>query len=118
MLCLQDAKVGKEVATVSAVDKDVRPRNSHFSYSLARISEKFEIDPGSGVIVVTGMLDREVTPNGYNLTVHAIDNGSPPATGSATVLVKLGDVNDSPPRLKESVGYIKENRFVMSFLLN
>ena len=118
MLCLQDAKVGTEVATVSAVDKDVRPRNSHFSYSLARISDKFEIDPGSGVIVVTGMLDREVTPNGYNLTVHAIDNGSPPATGSATVLVKLGDVNDSPPRLKESVGYIKENRFVLSLSLN
>ena len=94
------------------MDKDVRPRNSHFSYSLARISDRFEVDPSSGVITVIGNLDREETPNGYNLTIHAIDNGSPPATGSATVLVKLGDVNDSPPELKESVGYIKENRFV------
>jgi protocadherin Fat 4 len=115
----EDATIGTEVATVSAVDKDVRPRNSHFSYSLATGTgnDKFSISPSTGVISVAAALDREVSPGGYNLTVHAIDNGSPPATGSATVLVQLGDVNDSPPSLKETIGNIKENSPVGSFIM-
>ena len=116
----EDATVGTEVVAVSAVDKDVRPRNSHFSYSLAAGDDddgKFSIDSSSGLITVVGRLDRETHVEGYNLTVNAIDNGSPPATGSATVLVTLEDVNDSPPMLKETVGQIKENSPVGSFIM-
>ncbi|XP_040574168.2 LOW QUALITY PROTEIN: cadherin-related tumor suppressor-like [Lepeophtheirus salmonis] len=111
----EDASLGTRVLSVSAVDKDVRPRNSHFSYSLTS-SSPFSIGSSSGVISVAGKLDRE-TSSLYNLTVQAVDNGSPPATGTTVVRVFISDVNDSPPVLDERIGHIKENSPPNSFVM-
>ena len=43
------------------------------------------------------------------MTVQAVDNGSPPAIGETMVLIKLIDVNDSPPKLDAEKAFIKEN---------
>ena len=96
----EDASVGTSVVTVSAVDKDVRPRNSQFTYNIASGDPegRFVVSGSSGSITVARPLDRE-TVSVYNLTVHAVDQGVPPAVGSASVIVTLGDINDSPPRL-------------------
>lgn len=98
----ESTPVGSSITTVSAVDKDVRPRNSQFSYSIydGNIGNTFSIDPSSGVIVVDKVIDREDVPF-YNLTVRAIDNGAPPAIGETHVHVLIDDVNDSPPFLAE-----------------
>ncbi len=66
------AAIGAAVVTVSAVDKDVRPRNSQFSYSIyeGNTDNKFTIDPGNGVITVEKSLDREDV-DFYNLTIRA-----------------------------------------------
>ncbi|QQP40957.1 Uncharacterized protein FKW44_015183, partial [Caligus rogercresseyi] len=111
----EDADPGTRVLSVSAVDKDVKPQNSHFSYSLLGTSP-FSIGSSSGVITVAGALDRE-TSSLYNLTVQAVDNGSPPATGSTIVRIFITDVNDSPPVLDEQIGHIKENSPPNSFVM-
>ena len=104
------AAVGTSVVTVSAVDKDVRPRNSQFSYSIfnGNIDNKFNVDPSNGVITVEKSLDREEVAF-YNLTVRAVDNGAPPAIGETHVHISLDDVNDSPPALPDLKAFVKEN---------
>ncbi len=113
----EDAAVGSSVATVSAVDKDVRPRNSLFSYAITAGDKlnHFSVDPSTGLVAVASKLDREEVA-AYNITISAIDNGSPPATGTTLLTVSLTDVNDSPPRLEATVGQVKENSPAGSFV--
>ena len=98
----ENIAVGTTILTVDAVDKDVRPRNSQFSYSIidGNMDGAFEVDPNSGSIRTVKDLDRE-TIETYLLTVAAIDNGSPPQTGTASITVRLEDVNDNPPVLDD-----------------
>ncbi|XP_031340977.1 cadherin-related tumor suppressor [Photinus pyralis] len=109
---LENAVVGSKVVMVKAVDKDVRPQNNQFSYSIigGNTDQAFKIDPQSGEIETTRVLDRETIPV-YNLIVGAIDTGVPPQTGSATVKVQLGDVNDNGPVFDPAdvIGSISEN---------
>ena len=56
-------------------------------------------------------LDRE-TAQQYRVVVLAIDGGVSERTGTATVLVNVGDVNDNIPRFLQT-GYeatVPENR--------
>ncbi|KAG6455040.1 hypothetical protein O3G_MSEX009016 [Manduca sexta] len=94
----EGANVGQEVIQVQAVDKDVRPQNNQFSFSIigGNIDQNFKIDPQSGVIEIARQLDRE-TLSAYLLTVGAIDTGIPPQTGTATVKIMLTDINDNGP---------------------
>ena len=126
----ENALVGQTVITVSAVDEDVKPRNSHFSYSIhwndkasegprhddiySSIINKplipFTIGSSSGIVSVSGKLDRETVPF-YDLIVRATDLGVPPAIGFTSLKILITDVNDSPPQLSPSnrKGFVKEN---------
>ena len=108
----ENVELGSVVAAVSAVDRDVRPRNSQFSYSIlgGNLEDSFEIDPSQGTIRTIKYLDREKLSR-YELIVAAIDNGSPPQTGTTQVLIRLSDVNDNPPFLDvfNRRGTLKEN---------
>ncbi|XP_023246890.1 cadherin-related tumor suppressor [Copidosoma floridanum] len=103
---------GSKILTVRAVDKDVRPQNNQFSYSIigGNVGQAFKIDPQSGDLETAKHLDRE-TVQSYELIIGAIDTGSPPQTGSTTVKIELLDVNDNGPvfDFKEIVGYVSEN---------
>ena len=102
---------GTHVVTVRAIDKDVRTQNNQFSYSILSGNEQnvFKVDPQTGDIETNVPLDREAVSE-YTLTVGAIDTGTPPATGTTTVHVVVGDVNDNPPALDEPLtGYVSEN---------
>ena len=83
----ENLPIGSTILTVSAVDKDVRPRNSQFSYSIidGNLNNVFEVDPNTGSIQTTQSLDREDTES-YILTVAAVDNGTPPQTGTTSAL--------------------------------
>lgn len=48
-------------------------------------------------IEVHTLLDRESTPQGYNLTLRAIDAGIPPRQSYKIVPVHLADINDNAP---------------------
>ena len=61
----------------------------------------FRIQKGSKknefYIAVLRLLDRERAPQGYNLTLRAIDGGSPSRNSSKTIHVTVADVNDHAP---------------------
>lgn len=110
-LVSEGTRPGAKILTVHAVDKDAWPQNNQFSYSLLNnITKLFRIDPQNGTIETVGHFDRE-TVNYYEIIVGAVDAGSPPQTGSATVKVMITDVNDNGPVLApdNSIGYVSEN---------
>lgn len=107
----EDSPSGASVVTVSASDLDPILDWNHFFFSIedGNTNLSFAIDPLSGVILVNSHLDRELWPV-YNLTVAAIDNGSPPATGTTNVIVSVGDVNDNAPILTSTEAQVMENQ--------
>lgn len=68
------------------------------SYSLTGGSGQFSINPATGQIITSSLLDREARAS-YQLLVVASDGGQPKAlSSSATVSVVVADINDNPPR--------------------
>lgn len=53
--------------------------------------------PGEYSIQVLRLLDRETAPQGYNLTLRALDRGTPPRFSYKSVPVHLADLNDNAP---------------------
>ena len=76
---------GYEVALVRATDKDVG-ENSQITYSLINPGP-FSINSTSGVIFVSST--SPLVQGSYDLTVRAVDGGSPPLTGSAAVIIEV-----------------------------
>lgn len=62
------------------------------------------------LMLISGSLDREAQDS-YALVVLAIDYGSPPLTGSATVYITVADDNDEKPYFNPRIPecYIHEN---------
>ncbi|XP_024116845.1 protocadherin Fat 4 isoform X2 [Oryzias melastigma] len=102
---------GDLVTFVKADDSDSVPSWSRFSYFIDPELHKnmFTINPKTGQVSVAAGLDRETTPV-YNLTVLAVDTGTPPATGIAVVIVNLEDVNDNGPTLTTTYAEVMENQ--------
>lgn len=68
------------------------------SYSLTGGHSQFSINPATGQIITSSLLDREDRAN-YQLLVVATDGGQPQGlSSSATVSVTVADINDNPPR--------------------
>ncbi|KAJ8298120.1 hypothetical protein KUTeg_024651 [Tegillarca granosa] len=112
---LEGSGRGVSVIQVTATDNDHRPQDKQFSYSIlgGDSDYMFQIDAKSGLVTTTGVgtLDRESTAI-YNITVAAIDTGTPSETGSAVVRIHLQDVNDNSPFFvpRDLIGYVKENQ--------
>lgn len=71
-----------------------------FSYSIIGGNSQFTINPSTGQIITSALLDRETKDN-YTLIVVSSDAGSPESLSSSTsVLVTVTDVNDNPPRFQ------------------
>ena len=88
---------GVQVSQVRATDGDRSAPNNQVLYVIASGgSDQFRINSSSGVISTASSLDRERQP-GYNLTVLAMDRGSPAFTATTTVSVSVNNVNDDPP---------------------
>ena len=107
----EDTIVGTSIMTVNALDQDSILEWNTFSYSIisGNANSSFSVDPFSGVITVHSPLDRELWPV-YNLTIAAIDYGSPPATGTANVVLEIGDINDNAPRVAFTEVSVRENQ--------
>ncbi|KAG5855648.1 hypothetical protein ANANG_G00051340 [Anguilla anguilla] len=91
----EDAALGANVTRLAATDAD-DGFNSAIFYSLVGGEGKFSIDPESARISLAGRLDREGQAQ-YTLEVVARDQGQPPRSATAVVVVNVTDVNDNSP---------------------
>uniref|UniRef100_A0A9L0RQE9 Cadherin 3 n=1 Tax=Equus caballus TaxID=9796 RepID=A0A9L0RQE9_HORSE len=96
----EDISIGESVCTYTAQDPD--KGSQKISYHILRDPAGWlAMDPDSGQVTAAGVLDREnewfVKNNIYEVMVLATDDGSPPTTGTGTLLLTLLDVNDHGP---------------------
>ncbi|XP_069025546.1 protocadherin Fat 2 [Embiotoca jacksoni] len=98
--------INTSVIRLSASDED-SGRNKDFTFQMVKTdgdeADFFEINPRSGLIVTTQVLDHENRKH-FNLIIKAIDNGTLPLSTEAVVFVNVTDVNDNPPDFVSS-GY-------------
>ena len=102
--------VNSVVTILNATDRD-STTNGAITYVITAgdDNDEFVIDPILGDIQLVRSLDRENTPF-YSLTIEAVDAGTPASTGTATLNITLGDVNDHPPRFLQTIyrGFVNE----------
>ncbi|XP_064609252.1 protocadherin Fat 4-like [Liolophura sinensis] len=97
----EDADVNTTFPIPSATDLDMG-HNSVITYQISPASEMFALDVISNLdgtddlrIKLTGILDKQ-TQQQYRLRLEAKDGGSPPRTGTTTIVVSVQAVNRSP----------------------
>lgn len=93
-----------EVASLEIVEGDPE---AHFRIRRPSISEPNEFN-----IEVLRLLDREISPFGYNLTLKAIDKGYPPRSSYKEVHVRLADLNDHAPVFDREIYEVRVNESV------
>nr|AFI99116.1 seven transmembrane protocadherin flamingo [Clytia hemisphaerica] len=94
----------KYILTVRATDAD-EGSNQEIRYSIvnkANVQVPFQIDPISGAIKSTDVLDRETHPY-YNFTVRAEDQGKVKLHTDVSVSITLRDKNDNSPKFSKDV---------------
>ncbi|XP_060714973.1 neural-cadherin [Tachysurus vachellii] len=84
---------------VSASDCDSE-QNADITYYT--LSSDFIISP-HGTIFPAGALDYERPNHLYEFVVMAVDKGEVPRTGTATVRLRMANVNDEPPEFSQPV---------------
>ncbi|CAL1267158.1 unnamed protein product [Larinioides sclopetarius] len=89
--------IGHSVLRVQAYDADDGP-NSEIVYSILPTEQTlpFAVDRMSGWILTTNELDREQN-SFYDFEVMAKDRGSPSRSSTASVIIRVQDVNDNDP---------------------
>lgn len=103
----ENTEVDKSIFKVNAVDFD-SDDNGAFKYSLLTFTDLFKIDEVTGVVKVTGPLDRE-TFSRYDLTIEARDQAKldPQLFSFVDLVFVLEDINDNPPKFVPTVYRIK-----------
>lgn len=89
---------GSTVLQVVATDTD-SGTNGRITYLITfGAKDDFKINADTGIIFVgsTALLDYDTTSL-YNITVEAVDQGSPPRTGTTTVQIAIEDANNKNP---------------------
>ncbi|MFT7807568.1 protocadherin-23 isoform X1 [Arapaima gigas] len=87
------------ITQVFAADQDSGV-NSQIDYTVVsgNHNNAFLLDAERGILATNAVLDREIISS-YKLVLHAVDRGSPRLTGTATIWVRVVDVNDNEPTI-------------------
>ncbi|XP_038157786.1 protocadherin gamma-A12-like [Cyprinodon tularosa] len=102
---------GTEVGIINVQDRDSE-KNGQVRCSIQQ-NVPFKLVPSIKnyyILVTTAQLDRELFTD-YNITITAIDDGSPPLSSSKTLQLSVADINDNPPVFQKQSysAYIAEN---------
>ncbi|XP_077122256.1 protocadherin alpha-C2-like isoform X1 [Ranitomeya variabilis] len=111
---LENSPAGTLVVKLNASDPD-EGSNGEVTYSFGsfmpqKVRQLFNIEPSTGEVRVSGVLDYEKSSS-YEIYVQAIDKGPVPMTGHCKVLVEVIDANDNAPEIVVTSNYspIAEN---------
>ncbi|XP_040904726.1 protocadherin alpha-3-like [Toxotes jaculatrix] len=99
----ENAPVGTTVIQVNATDLD-EGSNGDVVYSFSKsmnqnILNIFDINPSTGEITVTGLLDYEEKDK-YEIEIQVSDKGFAPLTTEKSVIIQIVDVNDNAPEIE------------------
>ncbi|XP_066149601.1 fat-like cadherin-related tumor suppressor homolog isoform X2 [Euwallacea fornicatus] len=95
----EDVEVGTLVTKIHAIDSDIGI-NRKIKYSfIDSFNDHFLMAEESGIITLGKPLDRELRAM-YNLTVQAMDQGTPQLSSIAILIVNVQDINDNPPEFE------------------
>ena len=94
----EDLEKGHIVLHVSATDKDTGS-NSLITYSFETPNEQFVISNTTGVITTK----RALTSSKYQFFVIARDNGNPPRSAKAAVIISVYKAGKNPPKFTKDV---------------
>ncbi|XP_078506861.1 protocadherin gamma-A10-like [Lissotriton helveticus] len=101
---VENSPTGTTVALLEVYDRD----SGEYGDVVCSIPPNlpFQLDKSLGnyySLITDGLLDRECVSE-YNITITAMDKGTPPLTKTKTISLKITDVNDNPP-LFERISY-------------
>ncbi|XP_055795283.1 uncharacterized protein LOC129866539 [Salvelinus fontinalis] len=109
---MENVPLGSFVALLNATDPDVLQSQSIRFAVLRDPANWLSVNPVRGTVNTSANLDREspyVQDNKYTAIFMATDNGSPPATGTGTLVIHLEDYNDNAPYVHPSVVRVCED---------
>ncbi|KAF0202001.1 MAG: outer membrane adhesin-like [Bacteroidetes bacterium] len=92
----ENSPAGAIVGTMTATDPD-QGQTISFSITSGNQSGAFSINPTSGLIQVSNssVIDFELYQS-FTLTIVATDNGTPSLSATASVIISIIDLNESP----------------------
>eukprot|EP00063_Salmo_salar_P018777 XP_013993612.1 PREDICTED: protocadherin alpha-8-like [Salmo salar] len=107
----EDAEKGTAVASLSIGDKDGSKNGLINAFIIGDFPFKLQSSYKNYYsLVVDGPLDRE-SASLHNVTIKAIDEGTPPLSSTSVITVHISDVNDNAPLFPQPIlnFYIEEN---------
>ncbi|XP_028263750.1 cadherin-13 [Parambassis ranga] len=114
---MENIPVGSFVASLNATDPDILEIQSIRYAVLQDPAGWLSVNPVRGTVNTSASLDREspyVHDNKYTALFIATDNGTPPATGTGTLVIHLEDYNDNAPYVVPSVARVCEDAHDMN----
>ncbi|XP_039882800.1 LOW QUALITY PROTEIN: cadherin-13-like [Simochromis diagramma] len=111
---MENIPVGSFVASLNATDPDILEKQSIRYAVLQDPAGWLSVNPVRGTVNTSASLDREspyVYDNKYTAVFIATDNGTPPATGTGTLIIHLEDYNDNAPYVLPSVARVCEDAY-------
>ncbi|NXM55689.1 CDHR3 protein, partial [Illadopsis cleaveri] len=101
----EEQSPGTIVANITAKDPDDEDSPSRLFYSIQSSDRHFSINPATGVLQVTGRIDRDALPlrlhPNISLTVW-VEDGFSSSHDTHEITIIIDDVNDNPPECNPS----------------
>ncbi|XP_051515753.1 cadherin-like protein 26 [Myxocyprinus asiaticus] len=100
---MENMEIGHSLWTFKAEDHDHYNSNSVMFIRGEDVDGWVTVDSQTGLVSTAKVLDREspfVKGNTYTVILYAVDNGTPPMTGTGTLIIHLRDENDNSPMLE------------------
>ncbi|CAG9579028.1 unnamed protein product [Danaus chrysippus] len=117
---LESDAVKTKILEIQAIDKDTG-NNARITYRVVSENntneEHFRVQPSTGWVYLAKALDRETIAK-HKMTIIATDNGIPPLSATASLIVNVVDANDNDPAFSQA-SYeflVEENQKVGAFV--